>query len=164
MEAAYTQRKQERQAMLEQKEKDEAESAKQVPVKKQVAAEEAKGTIAQADPASNDEEEKKRVQEQKEKERAEHEAQEKVLREKEMALELGLKLKLLQESLASEMKSKYEVISEDASDHSPFAQAGAPSVTIIDFEKVVYHVPEDTIDNIGPDNLDRDVGVTMQVI
>lgn len=66
--------------------------------------------------------------------------------------------------VAEDMKSKCLVIDEDASDHSPFALYGAPAVTIIDFEKVIYHVPEDTIKNIGVDNLKRDIGVTMEVI
>lgn len=65
---------------------------------------------------------------------------------------------------AEDMKSKCEVIDEDASDHSPFALSGAPAVTIIDLEKTIYHVPEDTIDNIGVDNLKRDIDVTMEVI
>lgn len=66
--------------------------------------------------------------------------------------------------VAEELKANFEVIDEDASDHAPFAEFGAPAVTLIDFEKVIYHVPEDTIDNIGVDNLKRDIDITMEVI
>jgi hypothetical protein len=41
---------------------------------------------------------------------------------------------------------------------------GVPAVTLIDFEKVVYHVPEDNIGNIGLSNLNRAMDLTMQVI
>lgn len=65
---------------------------------------------------------------------------------------------------ADNNKFRYEVLNEDASDHSPFALSGVPAVTILDFEKLVYHVPEDTIDNIGLDNLKRAMDLTMEVI
>lgn len=68
------------------------------------------------------------------------------------------------ETKAKGMGAQYEVSSGSGSDHSPFARAGVPAVTLIDYEKVVYHVPEDTIDNIGVDNLKRVMNITMEAI
>jgi Predicted aminopeptidases len=66
--------------------------------------------------------------------------------------------------LAKNDNYRYEALSEGASDHYPFSRVGVPAVTLIDFEKVVYHVPEDTIENIGVDNLNRAVRITMEAI
>lgn len=68
------------------------------------------------------------------------------------------------ESLAGRLRYPYEELNDGSSDHAPFAQAGVPAVTIIDFEKTVYHVPEDDINNIGEDNLKRDVTLAMNTI
>lgn len=68
------------------------------------------------------------------------------------------------ESLAGRLKYPYEAINDGASDHAPFAQAGVPAVTLIDYEKKVYHVPEDNISNIGEENLKRDVTLAMNII
>lgn len=65
---------------------------------------------------------------------------------------------------ATDYKSTFQVLKDDGSDHSPFAYSGVPAVTLIDFEKLIYHVPEDTIDNIGLDNLKRVMDLTMVVI
>lgn len=66
--------------------------------------------------------------------------------------------------VADNRRSKYEVLDESASDHDSFAAAGVPAITIIDPERSVYHVPEDTIENIGVNNLARDMDVIMEVI
>lgn len=68
------------------------------------------------------------------------------------------------ENKAKIFNFEYEVERGGASDHSPFADVGVPAVTLIDYEKVVYHVPEDTIDNIGVDNLKRVMNLVMGVI
>jgi len=74
--------------------------------------------------------------------------------------------KLTEEIKTIGKKLKYDIalLDDDSADHSEFAQAGVPSVTLIDAEVDVYHVPEDTIDNIGVDNLIRGVEVAMHVI
>ncbi|MDI6618728.1 MAG: M28 family peptidase [Clostridiales bacterium] len=67
-------------------------------------------------------------------------------------------------SSADERKIKYSIENNGSSDHMPFGSVGVPSVTLIDLEKNIYHVPEDTIENIGRDNLKRDIGLVMDVI
>jgi aminopeptidase YwaD len=68
------------------------------------------------------------------------------------------------EDNAKHLNLEYELTSGGASDHAPFADAGVPAVTLIDYEKVVYHVPEDTMDNIGTHNLKRAMDLTMAVV
>lgn len=68
------------------------------------------------------------------------------------------------EGIAGSMKYPCESENDGASDHAPFAIAGVPAVTLIDYEKTVYHVPEDDISNIGEDNLKRDVTLAMKII
>lgn len=60
--------------------------------------------------------------------------------------------------------AQYEILTGSGSDHSPFGHAGVPAVTLIDYEKNIYHVPEDTIDNIGIDNLKRAMDIIMAAI
>jgi len=55
-------------------------------------------------------------------------------------------------------------LDDDSADHSEFARVGVPAVTLIDAEAREVHIPEDTIDNIGVDNLTRDVEIAMHVI
>lgn len=67
-------------------------------------------------------------------------------------------------NIAKDLKYNFKVENDDSSDHSNFAQSGVPAVTLCDMEAAVYHVPEDTIDNIGAGNLIKNVDVAMNVI
>lgn len=67
-------------------------------------------------------------------------------------------------NIAKNLKYKYKVIDDDSSDHSSFAEKEVPAVTLVDAEATVFHVPEDTIDNIGVANLTRDVDIAMNII
>jgi hypothetical protein len=58
----------------------------------------------------------------------------------------------------------YKMGEDDSSDHISFAKAGVPAVLLMDMDADVYHVPEDTIDNIGIANLTRDVDIAMNLI
>jgi hypothetical protein len=74
--------------------------------------------------------------------------------------------KLIEEIQAIAQNLKYDIaiLVDDSADHSEFAHAGVPAVTLIDAEADVFHVPEDTIDNIGVENLTRGVEVAMHLI
>lgn len=65
---------------------------------------------------------------------------------------------------ANGMGITYDIGNGDGSDHSPFSKAGVPAVTLIDYEKEIYHVPEDNIDNIGEPNLKRAMDIIMAVL
>lgn len=65
---------------------------------------------------------------------------------------------------ADSQKSEYVVTTSVPSDHISFADVGVPAITIIDMEEEIYHVPQDTIENIGVNNLIRDMDAIMEVI
>jgi hypothetical protein len=65
---------------------------------------------------------------------------------------------------AADEGALYNIIKEWHSDHGPFVEAGVPAVTLIDYDGGSIHIPEDTIDNIGMANLERDLGVIMRVL
>lgn len=70
-------------------------------------------------------------------------------------------------NIAKDLKYDVEVLNDDSSDHDSFAQSGVPAVTLCDagdLENAIYHVPEDTIDNVGVGNLIKNVDVAMNVI
>lgn len=68
------------------------------------------------------------------------------------------------ETIARNLNYDIALLDDDSADHSEFAHAGVPAVTLIDPDGRSVHIPEDTIDNIGVDNLTRGIDVAMHVI
>lgn len=67
-------------------------------------------------------------------------------------------------SNADKLNYKYDIMKSGSSDHAPFGTIGLSAVTFIDYEKNIYHVPEDNLSNIGVENLKRTVDLTLSLI
>jgi hypothetical protein len=59
------------------------------------------------------------------------------------------------EELGRAGKLNIDSIQSESSDHAIFTYFGVPAVTLIDYDLSKVHTPEDTIENIGKENLDR---------
>jgi Zn-dependent M28 family amino/carboxypeptidase len=72
-------------------------------------------------------------------------------------------ISILKDSAA---KHGYELVESDmgGSDHIPFLEMNVPALTLIDDDAASIHIPSDNIDNVGKDNLERDMTILMDFV